>query len=289
MSTARSFPNGVVMDYEKVPLTDKAYSNFAQKIYSLAGVDLPHTAKNIALVRNRIIKLLRRHSFVSFEEYWDYLQKGNQTVISEFISAMTTNMTSFFRESEHFTVLAEALPSFVQKFGSDIRVWCAAASTGQEPYTIALTMKETHSQLPPTVRTRVLATDIDLQVLDKGQKGLYEEKEMAGLAPALRNKYFSKVKTKDGDKWQVSSELQTMIRFAPYNLMNKTFEFQKKFHIIFCRNVLIYFDEETTKRVINNLVDCLEEGGYLILGHSESGNIKHPRLKSMSRAVYQKV
>lgn len=279
----------LIFDYEKVPLTDKMYLNFARRIYDLAGVDLPLSPKNQALVRNRIIKLLRKNQHKSFEAYWDYIQNGSEQVTSEFISALTTNMTSFFRETEHFTILKDSLPDFAKRFGSDIRVWCAAASTGQEPYTIVLTMKDIADQLPPGTRTRLLATDIDLQVLKKAESGIYDEKEMSGMPPVLRNKYFTKTKNKDGEVWKVSSDLQSMVRFAPFNLMNPKYEFQKKFHIIFCRNVLIYFDEATTKRVIDNLVSCLEVGGYLVLGHSESGNVKHSQLKSMSRAVYQKV
>lgn len=290
MSTAKVLAaNSLPFDFEQVVLSEKQYGFFAKHIYDLAGVDLPSTPKNHALIRNRIIKLLRRHKMESFEQYWSFLQDGDHNVEAEFISAMTTNMTSFYRESEHFNILKETLPMFVDKFGKDIRVWCAAASTGQEPYTIVLTMKEALDQLPIGTRTRLLATDIDLQVLKKGEIGFYEEKEMTGMPPALRSKYFRKVKKPEGEGWQVSEELQSMVRFAPYNLMNKTYEFQKKFHVIFCRNVLIYFDEATTKRVIDNLVKCLEVGGYLILGHSESGNVKHPNLKPLSRAVYQKV
>lgn len=290
MSTAKVLAaNSLPFDFEQVVLSEKQYGFFAKHIYDLAGVDLPSTPKNHALIRNRIIKLLRRHKMESFEQYWSFLQDGDHNVEAEFISAMTTNMTSFYRESEHFNILKETLPGFVDKFGKDIRVWCAAASTGQEPYTIVLTMKEALDQLPIGTRTRLLATDIDLQVLKKGEIGFYEEKEMTGMPPALRSKYFRKVKKPEGEGWQVSEELQSMVRFAPYNLMNKTYEFQKKFHVIFCRNVLIYFDDATTKRVIDNLVKCLEVGGYLILGHSESGNVKHPNLKPLSRAVYQKV
>lgn len=276
-----------LFDFEDIQLTDKMFNNFSKYMYELAGVDLPMTPKNHALIRNRIVKLLRRHSLENYEDYWAMLDKGGPEVISEFISALTTNMTSFYRESNHFDFFAGILPEMLKKAGSELRVWCAAASTGQEPYTIAMTICEALGD--SYSRARVLATDIDLQVLKKASVGTYEEREMQGLAPAQRPKYFEKVKVKGDDMWRAKDQIHKMIRFAPFNLMNPKYEFQHKFHVIFCRNVLIYFDEPTTKRVIDNLVSCLAPGGYLILGHSESGNVKHAGLKPLSRAVYQKI
>ena len=276
---------GSLNDFEEIKLTDKMFSKFAGYMYELAGVDLPLTMKNHALVRNRIVKLLRRHQLSSYEDYWDLLTKApRQELISEYISALTTNMTSFYREPSHFEFLKDLLP---QLKASEIRIWCAAASTGQEPYTIAMTVKEALGE--KFVQAKILATDIDLQVLKKASIGNYEEREMQGLPPAQRQKYFMKMK-KDGDEfWRAKDDLHSLIRFAPFNLMAPKYEFQHKFNVIFCRNVLIYFDEATTKRVIANLTSCLASGGYLILGHSESGNVKHASLKPLSRAVYQKI
>lgn len=284
----RSEVVGSLFDFDEIELTDKMFTKFATRMYDLAGVDLPFTPKNHALIRNRIVKLLRRHSLKTYEEYWDKLEKGGNEMVSEFISALTTNMTSFYRESNHFDFLKSVLPELARKFGSDLRVWCAAASTGQEPYTIAMTAREAAPEMP-SAKVRLLATDIDLQVLKKASSGTYEEREMQGLPPAQRTKYFEKVKANGDEYWRARDEIHSLIRFAPFNLMNQRYEFQHKFHVIFCRNVLIYFDEPTTKRVIDNLVACLAPGGYLVLGHSESGNVKHPGLKPMSRAVYQKL
>jgi chemotaxis protein methyltransferase CheR len=279
---------GSLYDFEEIKLSDKMFLKFAERMYNLAGVDLPLTPKNHALIRNRIVKLLRRHSLKSYEEYWTMIEKGGSELTSEFISALTTNMTSFYRESNHFDFLKSVLPDLAKKFGTDLRLWCAAASTGQEPYTIAMTACEAAPEMPST-KPRLLATDIDLQVLKKASTGTYEEREMQGLPPAQRTRYFEKVKANGDEYWRAKDQIHDMIRFAPFNLMNPKYEFQHKFHVIFCRNVLIYFDEPTTKKVIENLVSCLAPGGYLILGHSESGNVKHPGLKPMSRAVYQKI
>lgn len=274
-------------DFEDINLTDKMFMKFSERMYELAGVDLPLTPKNHALIRNRIVKLLRRHSLKTYEEYWSLIERGGSDLTSEFISALTTNMTSFYRESNHFDFFQKALPELNKKFGNDLRVWCAAASTGQEPYTIAMSACETQPGLG-SAKVRVLATDIDLQVLKKASVGTYEEREMQGLPPAQRLKYFDKVKVDGDERWRAKNQIHDMIRFAPFNLMSPKYEFQHKFHVIFCRNVLIYFDEATTKKVIDNLVTCLAPGGYLILGHSESGNVKHTNLKPLSRAVYQK-
>ncbi len=279
---------GALYDFEDIKLTDKMFMKFAERMYDLAGVDLPLTPKNHALIRNRIVKLLRRHSLKTYEEYWSKLESGGNEMVSEFISALTTNMTSFYRESNHFDFLKSVLPELHRKFGADLRMWCAAASTGQEPYTIAMMACEAQPEMP-SAKPRLLATDIDLQVLKKASTGTYEEREMQGLPPVQRTKYFEKIKADGDEYWRAKDQIHDMIRFAPFNLMNPKYEFQHKFHVIFCRNVLIYFDEPTTKKVIENLVSCLAPGGYLILGHSESGNVKHPGLKPMSRAVYQRI
>ncbi|MGZ3745344.1 MAG: CheR family methyltransferase [Pseudobdellovibrionaceae bacterium] len=278
-------------DYNSIELSEKSFDLFANKMYEIAGVDLPYTPKNYALLRNRIIKILRRRNLATYEKYWNLIEEGSPEVIAEFISALTTNMTSFFREPAHFDFLKKILP---EQFGKmpELRIWCCASSTGQEPYTIAMIVSES---LPETqvARTKILATDIDQQVLKKASLGIYEEKDVQGLDPLLLQKFFNKIKGSERkiteERYQTKDEIHKLIHFAYFNLMNEQYIFQHKFQIIFCRNVLIYFDEPTTKRVIDNLTSALALGGYLILGHSESGNVKHPGLKPLSRAIYQKL
>jgi chemotaxis protein methyltransferase CheR len=279
------------LEYQELELSKATFELFAAKMYELAGVDLPYSPKNQALLKNRLVKVLRRRNLESYEDYWKVLKHATGKDVSEFVSALTTNMTSFYRESAHFDFLSETLPVHFKK-NTDLRIWCAAASTGQEPYTLAMTASEclTPAQIQ---KTRILATDIDEQVLRKASIGSYEEREMQGLNPMLRQKYFTPVKAKDKkfaeDRLQANDEIHKLIHFAQFNLMNEKYIFQNKFHIVICRNVLIYFDEPTTKRVINNLVSVLAPGGYLILGHSESGNVKNSEIKPLSRAIYQKV
>lgn len=290
MSEAKKFDINVDFhsDLDSLQLKKGTYDQFAEIIYNLAGIDLPHSAKNEALIRNRMVKVMRRRGLDKFESYLEIVKKGKHEDIQEFVSAMTTNLTSFYREADHFVFMTQKLPEFVQKC-PEVRIWCAAASTGQEPYTIAITSREAvpDNQIG---RVRILATDIDLQVLKKGSQGIYDEREMQGLSPQLRQKYFNKAVSKNGTEFYRSKDiLNRMLTFAQFNLMNERYEFKNKFQIVICRNVLIYFDEETTKKVVDRLVSCVETGGYLILGHSESGNVKHPQLKPLSKAIYQKV
>lgn len=290
MSEAKKFDINVDFhsDLDSLQLKKATYDQFAEIIYNLAGIDLPYSAKNEALIRNRMVKVMRRRGIDKFESYLDIVKKAKHEDIQEFVSAMTTNLTSFYRESDHFVFMTQKLPEFVQKC-PEVRIWCAAASTGQEPYTIAITSREAvpDNQIG---RVRILATDIDLQVLKKGSQGIYDEREMQGLSPQLRQKYFDKAVGKNGTEFYRSKDtLNRMLTFAQFNLMNERYEFKNKFQIVICRNVLIYFDEETTKKVVDRLVSCVEPGGYLILGHSESGNVKHPQLKPLSKAIYQKV
>lgn len=269
-------------------LDQKMFMKISKKIYELAGVDLPHTPKNVALVRNRIVKVMRRRGLATYDDYWSVVSNNpTQADVDEFISALTTNMTSFFREANHFEWLADYLKNEHKK-NSELRIWCAAASTGQEPYTLAMVCRENLDDA--TIgRTKILATDIDLQVLKKGAIGKYNEREISGLPSWLEKKYFSKIKHPKGDLLKAEEAIHSLLTFAPFNLMSPKYEMKTKFDIIFCRNVLIYFNEEDTKRVINNLVSCVRPGGYLVLGHSESGNVRHNNLKPLSRAIYQKV
>lgn len=288
MSAAKNLFNiAPAVDLSELELDKKMYDNFAKHMYNLAGVDLPYSGKNVALLRNRIAKVLRRRNLTTYEEYWEILKKGEDKDTQEFISALTTNMTSFFRESSHFDWLAAYLKTHFNS-NNELRVWCAAASTGQEPYTIAMVLCEnlTEQQL---AKVKFLATDIDLEVLRKASNGIYDEKDVEGLDPMLRQKYFEPIQKKGEKKYRVVDKLHKLITFAQFNLMTEQYQFQHKFNIIFCRNVLIYFDEKTTAKVINNLALSVANKGHLILGHSESGNVKNQYLKPKSKAIYEKV
>ncbi len=269
----------------EIDLKEKSFKYFAEKMYELAGVNLPLNAKNLALVKNRLAKIIRTRGLKSYEDLIAVLEKNRQDDINEFISALTTNKTNFFREEAHFEFFNKFLSDFFESH-SELRVWCAASSTGQEPYTISLCMNEALGL--NIKKVKMLATDIDLQVLEKAGKGVYNHAEMEGVPHSMRQKYFDIMKS-DDTYYRAKPELKNPIRFSQFNLVTGKFDFKVPFNIIFCRNVLIYFDEQTTRQVIDHLTDSVQVGGYLILGHSEAGTVRNPRLKTMGRAIYQRI
>lgn len=268
-------------------LTKKQYEFFSSKMYDLSGVNLPHSAKNVALVKNRLTKLNRRLGIACYDDLIAKLKNADAKLISDFISSLTTNKTHFFREDAHFDWLKDYLKTHFET-NADLRIWCAASSTGQEPYTIAMVVRENVQpyELP---KVKLLGTDIDLQCLNKCAKGQYLEGEMDGCPPHLRTKYFETHKVGNDIVYRAKDDIAKMWKFAQLNLIQDKYPFQNKFHVIFCRNVLIYFDPPTVKKVIENMASQLVDGGFLILGHSESGTVKSSMIKPLSRAIYQRV
>lgn len=265
-------------------LKQKDFQYFSKKIYDLAGINLPYTTKNMSLVQNRLSRLLRRYNLSNFTELASAMETANATQIEEFISSLTTNKTHFFREEAHFSFLKNELSNHFSQH-NELRIWCAASSTGQEPYTLAIVLAEnlTANQLS---KSKILATDIDLDILKKANAGQYSDSEMEGLSLELKRKYF----TKDSatKKYSANRQIKGLIDFARFNLISGNYRFSKPFDFIFCRNVLIYFDGPTTKQVIENLSQCLRPNGYLVLGHSESGTQTHSPLTTTAQAIYRK-
>ena len=207
------------------------------------------------------------------------------------MSALTTNTTHFFRENQHYEILRKCLAEIIERkresHSRDIRVWCAAASTGQEPYSIAMVLQDV---IPSAGNWNVkfIATDIDPVPLSYGARGLYTENEVSSIPPLFLQRCFKSVKDSEGEGWQVAESLRKMIRFAELNLIRDSYPFQHKFDIVFCRNVLIYFESQTASAVVHRLGESLSQGGYLFLGHSESGAMKTPLLTGVGPAVYQR-
>ena len=281
MNTSLSVTNNT----QAVNLEPREYDFFRQYIYELAGIHLPFNPKNQSLVQNRLSRMLRKYHLGSYPELVALLNKKNPEVIEDFISNLTTNKTHFFREEAHFHYLKSSLQQhFAQN--NELRIWCAASSTGQEPYTLAILLRETLNENQWN-RSRILATDIDLDILAKAEKGRYSSAEMEGLSDALRKKYF--VQNLADSSWSVDPQLRKSIDFARFNLVTGNYKFNKAFDFIFCRNVLIYFDAPTTQKVILNLAQCLRPEGLLFIGHSESGTALPNCLKATSQAVYKKV
>jgi chemotaxis protein methyltransferase CheR len=287
MSAAKKISvEDISLNLQELELKPDQFKFFAEMMYELSGVNLPPSAKNEALVKNRLTKLMRKNKMSDYNQLREMLKNPSPQLLSDFISSLTTNKTHFFREDAHFTWFTEYLKGHFAK-NNDLRVWCAAASTGQEPYTTGIVLRE-NLNAQQLAKTKFLATDIDLQVLKKAAEGQYTASEMEGCPDHLRHKYFDTIKGKD-TLYRAKDDLASMVRFAPLNLIQDSYPFQHKFHVIFCRNVLIYFDPPTTKKVIDNLASALVPGGYLILGHSESGTVKSSLIKPLSRAIYQRL
>lgn len=265
-------------------LEKSEYSYFSKKIYNLAGINLPLNEKNISLLQNRLSRLLRKYNLNSYQNIISKLETNEKIFIEDFISCLTTNKTHFFREPAHFDFLKKELSTHFYH-NSDLRIWCAASSTGQEPYTLSMVLHESLT-IQQLSRSRILATDIDLEILNKASLGLFDQNELEGLNNYYKNKYFTQdISTK---KFKATPQLQSIVDFNRFNLVTGLYKFSKNFDFIFCRNVLIYFDPPTTHKVIDSLGSVLKPGGYLILGHSESGSQQHKSLKSITQAVFKK-
>jgi chemotaxis protein methyltransferase CheR len=205
------------------------------------------------------------------------------------IDRISTNHTFFFREKDHFDLLtAEIMPMILQKLPGvrqNLRFWSAGCSSGEEPYSLAMTINEYLGPKASLIGADILATDISVTVLAKASQGIYTDKEVAQISPVLKNRYF--VRSED-ETWTAKESLKKMILFRRLNLMNQTYPFKNRFHVIFCRNVMIYFDVPTRKGLLERFYTCLEPGGYLFLGHSESLGRLSDLFKYVKPAVYQK-
>ncbi|EDQ34566.1 Methylase of chemotaxis methyl-accepting protein [Hoeflea phototrophica DFL-43] len=248
------------------PLTRKDLSDIAAMIYSDAGIALNET--KASLVYSRLSKRLRQIGLRSFREYCELVGSAQGAdERREMLSFLTTNFTRFFRENHHFEHLRdEVLPGLVAraKSGGRVRIWSAGCSDGQEPYSIALTVL---GMVPnaTTYDIRILATDIDPKIIAQAKAGIYDEQSIETVTPAMRKQWFTKV---DERRYQVNDQVKQLITFRELNLMAQ-WPFRGPFDVIFCRNVVIYFDEPTQARIWIRYADLLPPGGHLYIGHSE--------------------
>ncbi len=258
------------------PLTRRDLSEIAAMIHSDAGIYLNDT--KASLVYSRLSKHIRALGLKGFREYCALVSSPEgATARREMLSHLTTNFTRFFRENHHFEHLRdEVLPGLIAraKSGGRVRIWSAACSDGQEPYSIALTVL----QLFPNAADhdfRILATDIDPKILALARAGLYDENALETISPAIRKQFFREVDAAGRRKYQVDDRLKKLITFNELNLLAQ-WPFRGQFDVIFCRNVVIYFDEPTQMTIWSRFATLLPDGGHLYIGHSErvSGEAK---------------
>lgn len=256
------------------PLTDKEFDKIRELIYEQTGIHLADHKR--ALVYSRLARRLRHHGLKSYTEYYQFVRDrdrdGREMV--EMINCITTNKTEFFREPHHFdflrdTVFPQYKDQVLQGGNRRIRIWCSAASTGQEPYTIAMTVRECFGKAEGW-DIKILATDIDTSVLDYAEKGTYKPDQAESLTNSHIKRFFHRGRGDREGYVTADSELKNLIAFRKLNLQDNPWPMKGPFDIIFCRNVIIYFDKPTQNRLIHRMKDLLKPGGYLMLGHSEA-------------------
>lgn len=265
-------------------MTDKEFETLSSYVKSQYGIDL---TKKRTLIEGRLTNELRSRGFTTFQAYFDALFKDKSgTEITNLLNKLTTNLSFFMRENEHFEFMFNQILPALEKTRSnhDIRIWSAGCSTGQEPYNMAMVIDEYFGPRKGTWDTTILATDISMKVLTKAQKGVYTAEDVKGLPAKWKTKYFKALP--DGT-FEVCDKIKKEIVFRPFNLMDP-FRFKKPFDLIFCRNVMIYFDAPTKENLVKKFYDWTANGGYFFIGHSESINGTHSRYTYIQPAIYQK-
>ncbi len=250
-------------------------------IYQRAGIHL-HDGKH-AMVYSRLSRRLRDTGHDNFSSYLDWLERQGGDEWQEFINALTTNLTSFFREQHHFEVLADLLSS--RKGGSAWNAWCAAASTGEEPYSILMTAVET---LGAHAGFRLYASDIDSRVLATAAQGVYRMETLKGVNPERLQRFFQRGTGPNAGMARVKPELRKMVEFGSINLIQDNWPFREPFDIVFCRNVMIYFDAPTQRKVLERIYRVMKPGGMLFVGHSENFSSSRDLFVLRGKTVYER-
>jgi chemotaxis protein methyltransferase CheR len=272
--------------FNVVVITDKEFKQLAEFIEKHYGIHLKSEKK--ALVSGRLHNVLLEQNFKSFTEYFEYVvsDKTNQAVTT-LLNKITTNHTFFMREVDHFHFFQEQiLPNLRTNIKNhDLRVWSAGCSTGEEPYTLAMIIHDFFGKEKGLWDTKLLATDISDRALTKAKMGQYSNDQITALPTLWRTNYVKKL---DEEKSQIIDKIRNDVIFRKFNLMEEIFPFKKRFQVIFCRNVMIYFDHQTKVDLVNRFYEHLEPGGYLFIGHSESLNRLTTKLKYIRPAIYRK-
>jgi chemotaxis protein methyltransferase CheR len=261
--------------------TDADFDRVQAMIYKRAGISL-HDGKH-AMVYSRLSRRLRETGYHSFHDYLGWLESSDSPEWQEFVNALTTNLTSFFRENHHFEVFADLLKS--RPSGSLWRVWCSAASTGEEPYSIAITALEA---LGASTQFSLAASDIDSKVLATAQQGVYRLDGMKGIDAQRMQRFFLRGKAGNDGMVRVKPELSRMIRFLIVNLIHDDWPFSEPFDVVFCRNVMIYFDAQTQRKVLERIHRVMKPGATLFVGHAENFSDSRDLFVLKGKTVYER-
>lgn len=266
-------------------MTDAEFIKVQQFVKERIGVDL---SQKRSLIEGRMEPQLARKGFHDFTEYMNFLhQDVTGKEVEEMLSILTTHHTYFWREPVHFELYRnEVLPYLkrTESVSKDLRIWSAAASTGEEPYTLAMLNLEFFGFEHEMWDTKILATDVSTKVLEFAQKGIYSEEQVNALPGQWKRLYFQKC---GEDRFEAKRELKNEVLFRSFNLMNPL-PFRKPLHVVFIRNVMIYFEEDTKRRLIKRIVDAMAPGGYLFVGTTESVDREEFGLEYVIPSVYRK-
>lgn len=265
---------------------DRDFRRVCELIHRHAGIALGPAKRD--MVYGRLSRRLRALGIDSFREYLDRIDGGDDGELQGFINALTTNLTAFFREPHHFERLEQELAAHAASPATrrPLRLWSCAASTGEEPYSMAIAACEAFGTLTPPVR--ILATDIDTQVLATAASGVYPLERVASLEPALLRRYFLRGRGPQAGRCRVRPELQALVRFETLNLLQPRYEVEGDVVALFCRNVMIYFDKPTQRAILSRLVTHLAADGLLYTGHSENYLHAADLIRPCGRTLYRR-
>ncbi|MCX7060916.1 MAG: CheR family methyltransferase [Nevskia sp.] len=272
-----------VNDDRDFTFTARDFERVRQLIHAKAGIALSESKRD--MVYSRLGRRLRALNLDSFKAYLDQLEaSGSSDEWQAFTNALTTNLTSFFREAHHFEILKE----FMRAKGrhTNVKIWCSAASTGEEPYSLAITACEAYDTLTPPVK--ILATDIDTNVLETASAGIYPDERIEKLSEAMKRRYFRRGSGNFAGRVKVIDELRELITYRPLNLLDARYPMKGPFDALFCRNVMIYFDKPTQRSILSRMAPLLASDGLFFAGHSESFFHATDIVTSIGRTVYRR-
>ncbi len=267
-------------DQKEFLFTQAEFEHIRTLLYQHSGIKLNDSKKD--MVYSRLGRRLRATGMKSFQEYLELVEQDEGDEWEAFINSLTTNLTAFFREPHHFPLLKEHVLSLRKK---PLRLWCSAASTGEEPYTMAMTMIDAFGSYKPPVE--IIATDIDTNVLTKARAGIYSLERVEKLPPETLKRFFLKGTGKNNGFVQVRKELRDLISFRTLNLLDEQWPINGTFDVIFCRNVMIYFDKDTQYKILKRFAPMLESHGLLFAGHSESLHHAADFFKLRGNTIYE--
>lgn len=263
---------------KEFPFRQSDFKEIKKRLYNLSGIKLSDSKDS--MVYSRLARRLRTLKIATFKDYLSFLD-DNEPELESFINALTTNLTSFFREPHHFDILK----SYLKSHTGPLNIWCAASSTGEEPYSIAMTVVEALGSFNTSVR--IIASDIDSQVLNTAKQGIYPIKMVKSLSEQRRKLFFHKGKGSQLGKARVVPELRNMVIFKKINLTDPHWDIPSNLNVIFCRNVMIYFDKPTQLKIVEKMISKMAVEGLYFAGHSENFSHVSNFLIPLGKTVYK--